>query len=307
MTPDPATPFLRGRLAPTPTGRMHLGNMRTFLLTWLQARRAGGTVVLRMEDIDRQRSRDEFVHGIYEDLRWLGLDWDEGPDVGGPHGPYVQSQRYDMYRDLLCTWDAQGRVYPCVCSRKDLRLAGAPHVGEEGPYYPGICRDRPRIEGVACAYRFRVEPNTVIRFNDKVLGYQEQRVAEQTGDFVVWRKDDWPSYQLAVVADDAAMGITDVMRGADLLSSVGRQTLLFQALDKEPPRWHHVPMWLDEQGGRLAKRSGSLALASLRAEGLRPEAVLAHIARSLGWDVPTQIALDELMDRRFQWSAKGHV
>ncbi len=289
---------VRGRFAPSPTGRLHLGNVRTALLAWLQVRRAGGRFILRIEDIDRQRSRDEYLRGIYEDLHWLGFDWDEGPDVGGRYGPYVQSERHEWYRGVLDDWRRRDLVYPCTCSRKDLQAAGAPHSGEEGPVYPGLCRGGVRRTDRRPAWRFRVSSAATL-FHDEVLGPQEQRIAEQTGDFVIWRVDDWPSYQLAVVADDAAMEVTDVVRGADLLSSTARQLLLFAALGKTAPRWHHMPMWFDEQGERLAKRKGSMTVEALRESGVSREEALAAIGASLGWPVPPRIALDELLDERF--------
>ncbi len=291
---------MRGRFAPSPTGRLHLGNLRTCLLAWLQVRRAGGRFVLRMEDIDRGRSRAEYAAGIFEDLRWLGFDWDEGPDVGGPFAPYTQSERLDRYREVLARWQAEAWVYPCTCSRKDLlAAAGAPHAGEEGPVYPGTCREalshpeRPR------AWRFHVPRGTEVRFADGLLGGQAQDAAREVGDFIVWRNDGWPSYQMAVVCDDADMEITDVVRGADLLASTARQILLFGALGRPAPRWHHVPLWLDDAGERLAKRSGGYLIADLRTEGVAPEQALAFMARSLGWATPDRISLGELLDPRF--------
>lgn len=283
-----------GRFAPSPTGRLHLGNARTAMLAWLQARRAGGRFILRIEDIDPLRTLADGEAAILADLRWLGFDWDEGPDVGGRNAPYRQSERREAYRAVLARWRAEGRVYPCTCSRKDLRLAGAPHVGEEGPVYPGTCRDGLSHPERPAAWRFRV-PDREVAFHDEVLGPQRQNVAAQVGDFVVWRNDDWPSYQLAVVADDAAMGVTDVVRGADLLSSTGRQILLFDALGASAPRWHHVPLWLDEKGDRLAKRDASQTVEGLRLAGERPGRVLSHIARSLGWRVPDEVTLAQLL------------
>lgn len=287
-----------GRFAPSPTGRLHLGNLRTAMLAWLQARRAGGRFILRIEDIDPLRTLPHGTADILADLRWLGFDWDEGPGAGGPHAPYFQSERRERYRAITAGFIARGLAYPCTCSRKDIQLAGAPHAGEEGPVYPGTCRGGPRSTGRPPAVRFCVPPGAVA-FRDELLGPQHQDVAAQTGDFVIWRSDDWPSYQLAVVADDAAMGVTDVVRGADLLSSTGRQILLYNALDAAPPRWHHVPMWFDEEGARLAKRNPSQTAAALREAGERPERVTARLAASLGWAVPAEISLRELLDPRF--------
>lgn len=284
---------MRGRFAPSPTGRLHLGNARTAVLAWLQARRAGGRFVLRIEDIDPQRTLADGEKVIIDDLHWLGLDWDEGPDVGGPHAPYTQSARRERYRAVLEDWQRRDLVYPCTCSRKDILLAGAPHTGDEGPLYPGICRAGTKRGDRAPAWRFRT-PDADVAFTDQVLGPQRQNPARQVGDFVVWRGDDWPSYQLAVTADDAAMGITDVVRGADLLSSAGRQALLFSAQNAAVPRWHHVPLWLDEKGDRLAKRDASQTVEGLRLAGERPEAVIARFARSLDWQGPDQISAAEL-------------
>lgn len=289
---------VRGRFAPSPTGRLHLGNARTAMLAWLQARRAGGRFVLRIEDIDPQRTLPDGTPAILTDLHWLGLEWDEGPDVGGPHAPYVQSERRERYRALLDEWKRRELVYACTCSRKDIQLAGAPHIGEEGPLYPGTCRAGAKRGDRPAAWRFRT-PEAEVVFTDQVMGAQRQNPAQQVGDFVVWRVDDWPSYQLAVAADDAAMGITDVVRGADLLSSVGRQTRLFEALDAAAPRWHHVPLWLDEKGDRLAKRDASQTVEGLRLSGERPQAVVARMARSLGWSVPPEISLRELLSGDF--------
>ena len=294
---------MRGRFAPSPTGRLHLGNARTALLSWLQVRRLGGQFVLRIEDIDPLRTLPDGAVEIIRDLRWLGLDWDEGPDVGGPFGPYAQSERRDRYRALLAQLQRDGRVFPCTCSRKDIQLAGAPHAGEEGPPYPGHCRSGPLRSDRTPAYRFRAG-DEVTAFSDERLGPQRQHVATEYGDFVIWRNDDWPSYQLAVVADDIDMRITDILRGADLLSSTGRQLQLYGALGATPPRWHHVQLWLDEQGDRLAKRNPLQTLAGLRSEGMRPEAVVGRIARSLGWSVPPEISAGELLGQEYAFPKK---
>lgn len=285
----------RGRFAPTPSGRLHLGNVRTALIAWLEARRAHGQFILRIEDIDPLRCKPEYAAGIIEDLRWLGLDWDEGPDIGGPYGPYVQSERRIIYRNILDAWKRNGRVYPCTCSRQDILLAGAPHEHEEGSRYPGICRTGSLRPGRPIAWRFRAE-GTTVPFEDARLGPQTQT----PDDFVVWRADDWPSYQLAVVVDDVAMQITHVVRGDDLLGSTGKQILLIQALAASPPRWYHVPLWRDESGQRLAKRTGRQLVVNLRAEGSSPENVWAMVAHSLGWNVGPRISLAELLDSAFR-------
>lgn len=264
---------------------MHLGNARTALLAWLQVRQAGGRLTLRMDDLDPARSRPDLAAQILTDLRWLGLDWDEGPDVGGPAAPYAQSQRAGRYRAALDRLVAAGQAYPCYCSRADIaRAAAAPHAGEEGPPYPGTCRtpDPGRAaaaarRGMAPSWRFRV-PDGAVSYADGVHGTVRRDVAAQTGDFIIWSRDGHAAYQLAVVVDDAAMGVTDVLRGDDLVDSTPRQILLYGALGHTPPRFAHVPLLLGPDGGRLAKRHGTVALAGLRAAGVAPDQVVAFLA-----------------------------
>ncbi len=275
---------VRGRFAPSPTGHLHLGNARTALLAWLHARAQGGTFIYRVEDLDAGRVRPGFRASQPADLRWLGLDWDEGPDVGGRFGPYLQSLRTPLYDDALAALRALGHVYPCRCSRKEIAAAvSAPHAGdEEGPAYPGTCRDRPiDPSGKPCALRLRVPPGQVT-VDDQLQGRAVFDPATSTGDFVVSRKDGVAAYQLAVVVDDAAMRITDVVRGSDLLASTARQLLLYRALELDPPGWMHVPLLLDEAGGRLAKREGSLTLGALRERGVSPERVVGWLASTCG-------------------------
>ncbi len=271
----------RGRLAPSPTGYLHLGHARTF---WIAAQRAaGGTLVLRDEDLDPARSRPHFRDAMVEDLRWLGLRWQEGPDVGGPHGPYRQSERYGFYRDAWQRLLHEGWIYPCRCSRKDLAQAmQAPH-DDEG-IYPGTCRpvDRqPFQEDVTGNnWRFRVSDGEIITFIDEHLGQHSFTAGKDFGDFLVWRRDGLASYQLAVVVDDAAMQITEVVRGADLLLSTARQILLARALGLASPAWYHCDLMLDERGERLAKRHDSLSLRTLRQQGKLPGEVLATLHTS---------------------------
>jgi glutamyl-tRNA synthetase len=279
----------RGRLAPSPTGLLHIGHARTF---WIAAQRAaeqgGGQLILRNEDLDQQRCRSDFVHAMFEDLRWLGIDWVEGPDCGGPFAPYVQSERRTHYLKAWENLRQQGLIYPCKCSRKDVALAaGAPNEGDDEPMYPGTCRAgvrpglRPgRAERSAAAnspagvnWRFRVPDDEEIRFTDLYLGPQCFVAGRDFGDFIVWRRDDVPAYQLAVVVDDAAMKITEVVRGADLLKSTARQILLIRALGLATPSYYHCDLVRDEAGVRLAKRHDSLSIRKLRELKWTPEQV----------------------------------
>ncbi len=256
---------------------------------------------MRMEDLDEERSKPQYVEAAYDDLRWLGIRWQEGPEKGGPFAPYVQSKRHGLYLDAWRRLLRKGVLFPCRCSRKDLESsAGAPHEMGAGkqepvddePVYPGTCRDKwgyaPQLPGPTreqletpegANWRFRVPDGQVITFDDGNLGPQRFVAGSDFGDFVVWRRDGTPSYQLACVADDAAMRITEVVRGADLLKSTARQILLYRALDLEPPQWFHCRLVLDQHGRRLAKRYDSLSLRTLRQRGLTPMNVL-------GADVP---------------------
>lgn len=286
MTSRPVT----GRLAPTPSGYLHLGNARSFLLAWLWARHEGGQVILRVEDIDRPRCKHELREAALADLAWLGLDWDAGPRVGDPPGEYDQHTRFDLYRQGLNELIDAGLAYPCVCSRKDIEEASsAPHGKEtEGAVYPGTCRDRwesfehaRRESGVTPAWRFRWEGDFE-NFYDECYGTVGMRPAG-FGDFVLWRRDDLPSYQLAVVVDDALQTVTQVLRGRDLLTSTARQLALYRALNLvAPERWAHVPFVQDEKGRRMAKRDGDLALAHLRDTQVPPERVIGLLAWSAG-------------------------
>lgn len=209
---------------------------------------------------------------MLEDLRWVGLDWDEGPDVGGVCAPYDQSGRMPLYREVFERLRAGGHLYPCVCSRKDVRLAAAaPHPEDDEPIYPGTCRERPGPPpGQPCSWRFRVKPATAVSFSDDGCGPQDFVAGRDFGDFVVWRPDGVPAYHLACVVDDALMGITEVVRGEDLLRSTARQILLLHALGWPAPVWRHCPLVTDEQGVRLAKRHDALSLRALRQRGVDP-------------------------------------
>jgi len=277
-----------GRLAPSPTGGLHVGHARTFLLAWLAARRSGGPVVLRVEDLDASRVRPEAVASALVDLRWLGLDWDEGPDVGGPRGPYVQSERRAAYDEALDRLKADELVYPCTCTRADIeRAAAAPHAEDEGPTYPGTCAGRRAADAQALgdrpfAWRFRV-PAGPVGWDDRILGRREIDPSQTGGDFLVGRNGHGPAYQLAVVVDDALMGVDDVLRGDDLIPSTPRQILLYRALGWTPPRFGHVPLVVGPDGRRLAKRDGSIKLATLREQGVDPRRLVGMLAASFGW------------------------
>lgn len=276
--PDSANEFYRGRLAPSPTGFLHLGHARTFWMA--QARARGGILVLRSEDLDRARCRAEFATAMIEDLRWFGFEWQEGPDVGGGYGPYQQSQRMAHYEAAFSQLCAGGFIYPCRCTRRDvLRALQAPHQGEEEPIYPGTCRSQRHPPSaihnspLPSNWRFRVPDGETIVFVDGHYGPWQLVAGKDFGDFVIWRHDGMPSYQLAVVVDDAAMGITEVVRGEDLLLSTARQLLLYRALAWLPPRFYHCPLVTDERGVRLAKRHDALSLRRLRAQGSVPESL----------------------------------
>jgi glutamyl-tRNA synthetase len=318
--PAPAHPSsaYRGRLAPSPTGLLHLGHARTF---WTAAQRAAqhhGQLILRNEDLDPQRCKLEFVRAMYEDLHWLGITWTEGPDRGGPFAPYSQSERREHYLAAWQTLRASGLIYPCTCSRKDVAQSpSAPHENDpdDDPIYPGHCRPvivpnsisdshepcgdgrlvrpaeaKPRgthpgsrqSEPIStnldpattlANWRFRVPDNEPIHFTDLHLGPQLFIAGRDFGDFIVWRRDHIPAYQLAVVVDDAAMQITEVVRGADLLKSTARQILLFRALGLPIPAYYHCDLIRDESGVRLAKRHDSLSIRHLREQGRTPEQV----------------------------------
>lgn len=280
---SPPSPY-RGRLAPSPTGYLHLGHARTFWVASERARAAGGTLILRSDDLDAERFRMDFAEAMVEDLRWLGLAWAEGPDVGGPHGPYRQSQRRALYRRALERLHELRLIYPCSRSRRDvIEAAGAPHegAGDDEPLYPAAFRPDPAAplpplgERIGVNWRLRVPDGEAVSFEDACLGRQSAVAGTHFGDFPVWRKDDCPSYQLACAVDDAQMGITEVVRGADLVRSTFRQLLIFRALGLAAPGFFHCPLVTDEHGVRLAKRHDSLSLRELRRQGVRPQTLTA--------------------------------
>lgn len=265
----------RGRIAPTPTGFLHLGHARTFSLAAKRCSEAGGTLVLRIEDLDHARCKSEFASAAIEDLHRLGIRWQEGPDVGGAFAPYVQSENFSYFKKIWEHLKNSGAIYPCRRSRKDVAAAAsAPHAEDESaePIFPPEWRPDPAFgrafsEPSDYNWRFRVPDGEAVEFFDEIQGAQRFVAGEDFGDFVVWRRDGVPAYELAVVADDIRMGITEVVRGADLLKSTARQILLYRALGAEPPAWAHAPLVLDENGHRLAKRSDALSLRALWASG----------------------------------------
>jgi glutamyl/glutaminyl-tRNA synthetase len=279
MTAGSNKGLYRGRLAPSPTGYLHLGHARTFWIAQQRAKQNNGVLVLRNEDLDPDRCRPEFVQAMIADLRWIGLEWQEGPMEGGPYAPYVQSQRLDFYRSAFEQLRAGGFLYPCTCSRKDVQRAlQAPHAADDEPLYPGTCRHKGVSavqEGSRVNWRFRVPDGKPVEFIDGYSGKQVFEAGKDFGDFVIWRHDGVPSYQLAVTVDDAAMQITEVVRGADLLVSAARQLLLYHSLEKSPPTFFHCPLMTDAAGIRLAKRHDALSLRQLRAQGRTPSELLA--------------------------------
>ena len=296
QTPDSSCNAYRGRLAPSPTGYLHLGHARTFWIAAERARLAGGSLILRNDDLDRARCRPEFVAAMIEDLRWLGLDWSEGPDSGGPHAPYDQSARLPLYRAALERLHAAGLIFPCTRSRRDVEsAAGAPHENgiDDEPVYPPEFRPPagtplpPLGPRVSVNWRFRVPDGETLHFNDGAAGPQHATTGRDFGDFIVWRKDDTPSYQLACAVDDAAMRVTEVVRGADLIRSTFRQLLLFRALGAPAPAFYHCPLVTDADGVRLAKRHDALSLRELRRQGVSPESLRERFAHECHVTAPT--------------------
>jgi glutamyl-tRNA synthetase len=286
------------RLAPSPTGALHLGNARTFLINWLSARQNSWKIILRIEDIDGPRIKHGADAGAIEDLRWLGLNWDEGP--------VYQSARLPLYRDAIEQLLRSGLAYPCVCSRKEVETAAsAPHAEDGAAVYPGTCRGKfasmaeARASGREPAIRFDTR-GAVIEFNDQFAGPQHFDVEHQLGDFVIAKADGTPAYQLAVVIDDARMGVTDVMRGGDLLDSTPRQILLYRALNLADriPQYCHVPLIIGPDGRRLAKRHGDTRIATYRQQGVTSQRLLGLLAKWCGIDaIDDDVAAKDLVGR----------
>ena len=290
----PPTPII-GRLAPSPTGAQHLGNARTYLIAWLSARSGNGRVILRIEDIDSPRVKPWAIDQIHDDFHWLGLDWDDGP--------FLQTARLASYEAALAELKRRELVYPCTCSRTDIeQAASAPHLEHEPPRYPGTCAGRRVADAenlVNYAWRLRTDA-TIHHWVDGCRGAQAM---DAGGDFVVWKSAGTPAYQLAVVVDDAAMEVTEVVRGDDLAPSTPRQLALYRMFGWTPPRFCHVPLVVGEDGRRLAKRHGDMRLSAYRAEGVSAETILGQLAWSCGWlERPTPISARDLLPM-FRWAA----
>lgn len=300
--------MVRGRFAPSPSGRMHLGNLFCALLSWLSVKSRGGEWILRIEDLDTDRCRPDYARQVEEDLRWLGLAWDEGGSTGGPDASYFQSQRTALYEAALERLREMGRVYPCFCTRAQLHAASAPHREDGLTVYPGTCRDltpeeiaRREASGRRGALRLRV-PEETVTFTDGHLGELTEYLPTDCGDFLLRRSDGLFAYQLAVVVDDAAMGITEVVRGADLLSSTPRQLLLYELLGWEAPEFFHFPLLLSPDGRRLSKRDGDLGLAALR-ERYIPEEIVGKLAYLAGLNPGGGSRTPEELAQGFDWDA----
>lgn len=298
--------MIRGRFAPSPSGRMHLGNIYSAVLSWLSARSQGGEWILRIEDLDRQRCRPEYATQIEDDLLWLGLDWDEGGSRGGANAPYFQSQRDEFYQTELEKLKRKNLLYPCFCSRADIMAASAPHASDGSVVYNGHCRNLTKNERIVLlgtkipSIRIAV-PNAVRSFVDGHYGEQKCNLQHDCGDFIVQRADGNFAYQLAVVTDDALMGITEVVRGRDLLQATHQQIYLYQQLGYAIPAFSHLPLLVTSQGARLAKRDRAADMGVLRQQ-FKPEELLGQIAfLSHLIDRQQPISLTELT-KEFSWS-----
>ncbi|MBQ5929061.1 MAG: tRNA glutamyl-Q(34) synthetase GluQRS [Oscillibacter sp.] len=292
-----------GRFAPSPSGRIHLGNLLCCLLAWLSARQKGGKVVLRIEDLDTARCKRPYAEQMIEDLCWLGLTWDEGPGVGGPDGPYYQSERTALYEQALEKLERMGLVYPCYCTRAELHAASAPHRSDGQAVYPGTCRHLTAAEREkktrAPATRLMV-PDETWSFTDGHMGHYGENLLHECGDFLLRRSDGMFAYQLAVVVDDAAMGVTEVVRGSDLLSSTPRQLYLYDLLGLKAPEFIHFPLLLAPDGRRLSKRDADAGLDDLRFK-LTAEEILGRLAYLGGFNPTAQPKTAEELLKDFHW------
>ncbi len=305
MTQEKQRPVV-GRFAPSPSGRLHLGNLGCSLLAWLSAKSKGGRIILRIEDLDATRCPRSFADQIQQDLEYLGLYWDEGGSAGGPAEPYYQSECASIYDEAYAKLEAKGLLYPCFCSRAALHAASAPHRSDGDVIYPGTCRSltpeeqAQRRKTKAPATRVIV-PDTQISFVDGHLGPYTENLAKECGDFVVRRGDGVYAYQLAVTVDDARMGVTEVVRGADLLTSTPRQLYLYQTLGLQAPSFYHCPLLLAPGNRRLSKRDGDDSL-----ENLRPKYTAAQIIGKLAWVYGLQETPDPVMPEdliaSFDWA-----
>lgn len=292
-----------GRFAPSPSGRIHLGNILCCLLAWLSARQKGGKVVLRIEDLDTARCKRPYAEQMIEDLQWLGLTWDEGPGVGGPDGPYYQSQRTALYEQALEKLRGMGLVYPCYCTRSELHAASAPHRSDGQAVYAGTCRHLTQVERAAKtrapATRLMV-PDEEWSFTDGHMGYYEENLLHDCGDFLLRRSDAMFAYQLAVVVDDAAMAVTEVVRGSDLLSSTPRQLYLYDLLGLKTPAFIHFPLLLAPDGRRLSKRDADAGLEDLRFR-LTAEEILGRLSYLAGFNPTAEPKSAEELLQDFDW------
>ena len=278
-------PF-KSRFAPSPTGLLHLGNIRTALLNYLLARQADGIFLLRLEDTDAMRGHEKFARALEEDMRWLGLDWNEGPDVGGPHGPYAQSERGPIYKDYFSALESKGLAYPCFCSEHELAITRKTAIAAgRPPRYSGKCRTLSRAEaearfvrGEPATLRFRVDDGRTVEFDDKVRGPQSFNT-DDIGDFIIRRSDGTPAFFFCNAIDDAVMGVTLVVRGEDHLTNTPRQVLLLQALGLPVPDYAHIALVVGADGAPLSKRTGSRSVQELRETGFLPAAIHNYLAR----------------------------
>lgn len=301
---------MKGRFAPSPTGYMHLGNLWIALLSYLSVREQGGKYILRIEDIDKCRSKKEYEEALLEDLQWLGIEWDEGPDIGGPNGPYRQSERTEIYEDILEKWHEQGLIYPCFCNRARIqKVSSAPHPGEKPYIYDGLCYNLSAAD-IAEKERkkkpsWRLKTNSQeFEFNDKIQGLCYGKVRYRKDDIVLQRADDMYAYQFAVSIDDGLMDVSEVLRGADLLESTAIQLSLLKLLNIEPPQYAHAPVILDKNGNRISKRQKGITIRELREGGMSAAQIIGNLLYSTGIsEKPEPISVKELLNKKIPWNS----